>query len=87
MKKQQEEEQDKPPPPPPRKHRTDPSIRRNKGPRAMILAERNVTDQTYVITFGDGDLKLLFNIFVDKHTATRTIYLSGVDRFPIVQTI
>lgn len=46
----------------------------------MILAERNVTDKTYVITFGDGDVKLLFDIYVDKHTATRVIYLSGVDR-------
>lgn len=65
---------------PPLKVRTDQSLRKNKGPRAMILSERNVTDTTYVVTFGDGDMKLLFNMYVNRHTADRTVYLSGIDR-------
>ena len=61
-----------------KKTRTDPSKRRNKGPRALILSERKVTDTTYVVTFGDGDLKLLFDIFVDPATADRLLFLSEV---------
>ena len=64
-----------------RKTRTDPSKRRNKGPRALILSERKITDTTYVVTFGDGDLKLHFEMFVDPSSADRLLILSNVDDF------